>query len=128
MARNRFGFAEITVQLDVYDAFFTCIFGKPDKLLPFLDQRLGRANWTAPEARHRGMTYTWTGKAPVVWMPRPPRSPAEIGVLAHEIVHVLTAILVEKGLRLTESSEEAFAYAMGFCLRSVLERAQCRSS
>lgn len=128
MARNRFGFEEISIPLAIYDASFTCIFGAPDKLMPFLDRRLGRANWTMPDATHRGMTYTWHGKAPVVWMPRRPRSPAEIGVLAHEIVHILTAILVEKGLKLSDSSEEAFAYAMSFCMRSVLERVKCLSN
>lgn len=47
---------------------------------------------------------------------------AGVDTLAHEIVHVLTAVLAERGMHLCDASEEAFAYYMGWLVRESLAR------
>ena len=116
-----FGFKAVGVRFDVYDYEFQVIFGKPDNVVAYVASRLGIASWDHP-GNHRGMTYLRSGMAPIVWMPRPPRTPNELGTLSHELMHVVAAMLVGKGMGLTNASDEAFAYAMGYAVRRVLEQ------
>jgi hypothetical protein len=112
----------ITVRFDLYDHEFVCLVGgTPEKVINYVVHQLGLGDWTSPEGM-RGMTYIRVGKVPIMWLPGKPTTPTEIGTLAHEIVHILTAILVGKGIRLTPDSDEAFAYPMGYAVRRVLEQ------
>lgn len=57
----------------------------------------------------------------IVYMPKQPSTPSEIGTLIHELSHATNAIMEAIGITLTESSEEAYAYCLGFLTRKVFE-------
>jgi hypothetical protein len=50
-----------------------------------------------------------------------PKSPDILGTLAHECFHAATAELRHKGMKLSEKSEEAFAYLLGWFVRNCVE-------
>lgn len=57
----------------------------------------------------------------IVYMPKKPSTPKEIGTLVHELSHATNAIMEAIGVTLTESSEEAYTYCLGFITRKVFE-------
>lgn len=69
----------------------------------------------------RGRFYYKRGSAPVVWMPRWPRTPAEQGTLCHEMGHVVTAMFDHIGQPIASEHDEVFCHALGYAVRKVLE-------
>lgn len=61
-----------------------------------------------------GRTYRFTTKQIVVSMPNLPFTNQEFGTLAHEIFHAVTMLLANCGLRLSDKSDEAYAYLISF--------------
>lgn len=74
-----------------------------------------------PDAPPRGMTFRGHDTQPTVWIPCVPRSPTDLGTLAHEFLHVLRDALQEwAGMPLTEETDEAWAHALGMLMRESL--------
>lgn len=62
------------------------------------------------------------GHAPIIWLPKKPVTPYELGTFAHEAMHLVRYLFINwAGLPLTSESDEAYAHAMGFVVKSVLE-------
>ena len=68
---------------------------------------------------HNGMgrAYLKKGSCFVLWVEDETNFPS----LAHEALHITAAILEQRGLTLSESSEEAYTYTMEDILRQVLK-------
>ena len=56
-----------------------------------------------------------------VWLPKLPETAQDVGFLVHELFHSTYAVMCNVGISLSEDSEEAFAYMMGFLTEKVLE-------
>ena len=70
----------------------------------------------------QGVTvYKATYNAFVVWFPHLPTSPLEFGFVSHEIFHAAHAIMKNVGVNLSDDSEEAYAYLIGYLTRKVLD-------
>lgn len=56
-----------------------------------------------------------------VYFPRTPQhdDPQDIGAVTHELLHVTHKILMRKGVKLCEESEEAFTYLAEFLVREL---------
>lgn len=65
--------------------------------------------------------YNSENGAFIVYMPKLPSTPKEMGTLIHELSHATNAIMEAIGVTLTESSEEAYTYCLGFLTRKVFE-------
>lgn len=59
--------------------------------------------------------------AHVLWIKRQPKSPEGIGTVAHEATHAAIGILRNKGIRLSNASEESYAYLVDFLVTKTLE-------
>lgn len=57
----------------------------------------------------------------ILWMPDVPHSHRQYATLAHEIFHAATMILQKAGVQLTENSEEAAAYLIGYITEKTLD-------
>ena len=53
-------------------------------------------------------------------MPKLPDDATSFGFLSHEIFHASIAIMDAVGVELSESSEEAYAYLVGYLTRKAL--------
>ena len=65
--------------------------------------------------------YNQVHNAFIVWMPRLPQTAAEFGTLSHEIFHAVQALMINIGASLSDDSEEAYAYLIGYITKRVLE-------
>jgi hypothetical protein len=53
----------------------------------------------------------------VIWLPYK----VPMSIIAHECLHAVHYILMKKGLWLTDSSEEAYAYLLQFIMKNILK-------
>ena len=56
-----------------------------------------------------------------VWMPRVPENSQDFGFLVHELFHAVVKMLDTIGVTPTESSEEVYAYTLGYLMQRVIE-------
>lgn len=57
----------------------------------------------------------------LVWMPSSPSTPKEFGILTHELFHASVAMMEAIGVEPSESSEESYAYLIGYLTKKVIE-------
>lgn len=57
----------------------------------------------------------------IVWLPSLPQNPYDMQFLAHEIFHAAYLLLTGVGITLSEDSDEACAYLIGYITKRVLE-------
>lgn len=57
----------------------------------------------------------------VVWLQEIPNTPEQYATLNHELLHVTVEIMRYCGMSLTEDTEEAYAYELGYISKKVLE-------
>ncbi len=62
----------------------------------------------------RGMTVIFDGGQLVLRLNFYPKSPEQIGMLAHEIFHVVEFMLRRVNIKLCKKSDEVFAYLIGY--------------
>lgn len=68
---------------------------------------------------NRGKTCQFSSGQTVIWLPNSPQSVDELSVLNHEIFHAVTLILNKVGIRLSEDSEEAYAYLIQYVSKQI---------
>lgn len=61
----------------------------------------------------KAVTFFNGQDAPLMWLPKVPENPEEVGTLNHELFHATSMIMQHVGIPLTNSSNEAYAYVMG---------------
>ena len=89
-----------------------------DKLIEKIAKNWGYENFVVDKTPRRGRTYYHPNCHPIIHLPHKPKTPAEIGTLAHEAVHAVTNIF-EK-IDETESGE-VFAHSVGAVVRAILK-------
>lgn len=57
----------------------------------------------------------------VLWLAAVPRTPEQIGFLAHEMFHAVMDMVRVKAFRLNAKTEETIAYALTYGVESVME-------
>lgn len=55
----------------------------------------------------------------LIWMPVVPETIANYGVLVHEILHFVYRFLAERGMKMDDSSEEAYTYLMEYIFNEI---------
>jgi hypothetical protein len=65
-----------------------------------------------------GFNHEEHGDIALIWL----HPNAGFDTLGHELVHALTSVLAERGLRLSDDSDEAFAYYLAWLIRECLQR------
>lgn len=87
------------------------------------------ANWL-----HDGATYSVDNRrgaifrstepgayVPVLWVPRPPKTPREHATLAHEAVHAAFELAGWAGIKYCDDSEEVFCHVAACIVNGALE-------
>lgn len=58
----------------------------------------------------------------LLYMKRKPETHFELGTLAHEIFHCTCFIMDRVGIKLTDESDEAYAYLIGYLTNEILKK------
>lgn len=120
------------IRLDVYHTgFYFLVGGNAKQLKAWRDEHLyGYSEMGVPHDQHKSNAGTiWLPKnketghqAYVLWVyDMKKKNNLNIGVVVHEVTHLIAAIFRNKGMRLTSASEEAYAYANEYAVRRVLD-------
>jgi hypothetical protein len=57
-----------------------------------------------------------------IWLRRFDGGAQDVGVLTHEVYHYVCDVLSAKGIRRTRSTEEAYAYMLGFVMAQAVRK------
>ncbi len=76
---------------------------------------------TLISGEHSGRMFIYFPKAPDLTKPR------SVDTISHEVMHCVVAIMKRAQIRLTDTSEEAFAYLMGQIMHDIWTRLNRRS-
>ena len=107
---------EIKIPVLNNEYYVIVIFGDSNIVSKFL-KRNGFKDTNGDYEGNRGLTYYESDCHPVIALPRKPKTPEEIGDLAHEAVHAVKYVFDFIG---EESIDEVFAHCVGAIVREVL--------
>ena len=115
---------EIRVDLGMFDNTVICVVGPYSDLPAYVawkHESPGAANLRCWSPEPKGAYEYSHGHKPIVWIPRKPRTPAEFGTLAHELLHAIRAIMQDwAGIHFDRDTQEVYCHAIGFCMAEVL--------
>lgn len=77
---------------------------------------------TVTLGKRRGVTYRRHDCHPLIVLPRSPKTPQEIGTLAHEATHAILDIYDKVGEDNIAHTEEVFCHSVGAVVREVLKK------
>lgn len=121
---KRLGLKEVEVNFGTFDFTVTCVIGSDKGLQEYVRWKLEDQGITLNDPA-RGRYFLRQGYAPVMWIPRAPRSPREYGTLAHEMLHIVRVIMDWVGMPpLNHDTEEAYCHALGHGVTKILEAAR----
>lgn len=111
----------------LYDVTVVLVRGDSNAAQEWLDKKFGDVN---PETvgQWTGAKTLWVerprGVALVLWFPQwfTVKDGTYLSVLAHESFHAAEFVLRERGLRLTDESDEAYAYYIAWIFRECYKR------
>lgn len=117
----------IIVNLDIYVKDLMFFVGDPEVLLDKLDRYFVFADGVIEDIKEdfkitsKGKTIITEENQTLIWIPKLPETPMDFCYLQHEIFHATTMILKASGLKLTDKSDEAYAYLNGYITRKIYE-------
>lgn len=114
------------IHIDVFSRDLMVHFGDKESLKkalkPFLTKKV--IKYVLDEIDFSGCGYTlYNSKKGVflVWMPGKPSTPDEFKFLVHELLHATVATMEAIGVEPSESSEESYAYLIGYLTGEVIK-------
>ena len=130
MAR-RFGLREVKVHWGMFDYEAMVAIGPKDRLADYLGYQFDvPAKEFADEVGgndFKAKMFHYGGKGSVIWLPDI-RTPDQVAALAHEMFHAMTKMMDHFGLTLSDESDEAYAHALSYGVRTVLEALKRRKA
>lgn len=113
---------EIKVEWDTFNFKIYCVIG-PHHLLPaYVRKRHRRVYRYRPEADLRGLYFPHLPlKGGILWLPKKPRTPKELGALAHEVSHAVVDMHSKRGINLDRINDEPFCYSIQHGITTILE-------
>ena len=110
------------VPIDVYDTDVLVYFGKPKKFLKYIKPKIDKE--TYQEIKNaifvsNGFAVESKTRQNILFMPAVPNTVKEYATLAHEIFHIVTAILSARDIPLDRNTEECYAYLIGWITKCI---------
>lgn len=109
----------------IYDMSVFLLRGPGEPARRWINRRITDEDYQGTFAQGKMVFYSGPrGTALIIWLPSnwTPKTSACLATLAHECVHGAVAVLQHRGLKLSDESEEAFSYYVGWLFRGCHER------
>lgn len=106
------------IDVGIYNYSFIVCIGDRKKSIEFINETQELKNSDVYPINelldYNGGVFTKDGKPTILWLPYIPKTPSDFSDLFHEIFHVVCRILKRVEIPLTESTEEAYCYLIGW--------------
>ena len=113
------------IPLDIFDAEIMVHFGEKKELRNVLAKYMSKEKVTsilnAVGVCKSGLTLHNEDGTTIIYIPQKPSCSEDFGTISHEIFHAVSYVMKDKGIDLTDSSEEVYAYTIGFVTRKLTE-------
>lgn len=121
---------EILVEWDTFNFQIWVVIG-PNRCLPSYVKKRHRRVYRS-NVRHAtevgGLYFPYLGpkRWGILWLPKRPTTPSELGYLAHEMGHAVMDMHSQCGLNLDNLNDETFCYALARGVTTVLQELRKR--
>lgn len=115
---KRLGLKQIDVAFPQFGYGVICVIGAWENGNEFAN-RVHDAIHESPEG-DLGCVFDSDGCWPILWLPAPPKSPRELGVLAHEALHAVHCMMRRLGVPLNRDTEEIWARHIDYLVTEIL--------
>jgi hypothetical protein len=110
---------EIRVHFGMFDFALYCAVGPLTDVPGYVAWRNDDPGY--PQlAPARGYHFVHGRRAPIIWIPRKPRTPREHGTLAHEVFHAVRQMAEWHGIALSRETDEVYCHALGHVVTAIL--------
>jgi hypothetical protein len=115
---------EICVDLGMIENGVNCVVGPYADLPAYVaweNDEPAAANPRIWADEPRGCYEYRRGYRPIIWLPRVPRTPREIGTLAHEALHAIRPIMQDwVGIEFDRDTQEVYCHALSHVVTTIL--------
>ena len=122
---KRFGLRSVKVDFGMFNTELACVFGPPAGVQDYVRWQCSDPGLEINDmTRVRGhFFFQPQGKGPpIIYMPRVPRTPRDLGTLAHECLHAVTHVMDYYGVPpCNVDADEVYAHAIGHLMTKILE-------
>lgn len=113
------------IKIDVFDREIMVHFGSRADLRRKLSKYFGEEDAESIAGRIKdgvnGTSLRFEDNTMLLWMPDKPQNADEFGTLSHEIFHITDYIAGSIDVRLSESSDEVYAYLIGYLTKTIIK-------
>lgn len=110
------------IEYNIYPFNVLFSFGQDDKEVIKLLKKQGVKEPGDCSIPGNGRCIMYVEGATIVRMKNTPKTPRDYGILQHEIFHAVDFLFNRIGIRLNESSNEAYAYLIEYLTKEVYSR------
>jgi len=123
--KNKKGLRFIRIELGVYDTWVNAVIGPRKNLQGFVRWNYDRPSFAEKDDRHHqlGLCLKLSGYAPLIWIPKKPRTRKDLGVLVHECTHAALYVAEWIGEPVNPDQSETLAHTISWLMQSILEHA-----
>jgi len=114
---KKLGLMEYRYRPGVYNYTVIIIVGKEESVPAFIK---GMRDVVVDVPDAKGICYVFDKYAPILWIPRNPKTPEELGTLAHEVVHIMSHFSVWIGTKINPETDELFAHFTSYLISQFL--------
>jgi hypothetical protein len=120
----KFGFKEIKIDMGIFDFYVICIIGDYRNCGKYIQWKFEDKDFN-PEIWDKGYipigkVFSSSGYAPVLWIPRKPKTPREYATLAHEALHCVYHLFDWASIPMSAHTEEVATHSMAHIINEVL--------
>lgn len=113
---------EIRIDWDTFNFTVWCVIGPHRCLQAYVKKRHRRVYAAKSTADLGGLYFRSKPRCGgILWLGKIPRTPKELGYLAHEIGHAVIDMHAQRDLNLDSANDETFCYAIAHGVTAVLK-------
>lgn len=116
-------FKTFHIHAGTYDFGINFVISEDKKrTVKYLQFKLGDSYINESHLDCLGKVFDRHGYCPIVWLPKKPKSPSEVGTLYHELFHIVCCIMRWANIPLSSDSEEAYCHLIKHITRQFFEK------
>ena len=127
---KRLNLIAIDTNMGMLDYTIRCIFGKEENAHLYIDKFFDNETYnirvTYGVNRALGVTFHKIGHIPIIWLPKPPKTPKEHATFSHEVIHAINYLFDWAAIPLSKATEEVFAHSVAHIINNVYEELEKR--